>query len=302
MKKSLLLLCASQLVFAQELLFNQQPQSTLNTFNALSTNIFAGNKGIFVADDFQLTKDAKLKKVKAFARVDSGALTYPNLVFWNVVIYQNNNGVPSGIPGKVSAGTTYVFQKFPVQGGMTVTPSATDPQNITVEFDISDGNYVFKANTKYWISIYATVLENTTNFFNQKNFYWAASTSNLPKLEEAKIVDPDNLMGQSYTTWTNVSNAATAVSGMAFELYGEESLSTNEISKKNLSIYPNPATKFLNINNDNVKNVYIYSLEGKQLLSTSETKVNVESLVKGTYLVKIVLEDGTQISDKFIKN
>ncbi|WDF47015.1 T9SS type A sorting domain-containing protein [Chryseobacterium sp. KACC 21268] len=301
MKKSFLLLCASQLVFAQELLFNQQPQSTLNTFNAISTNVFTGTKGIFVADDFEFTKKAKIKKVKAFARVDAGFLSANNVVQWNVVVYQNSNAKPSGIPGKVINGTTYVFSKFPVQGGMTVTPSATDPQNITVEFDVSDCSYVFNANTKYWVAIYPTVQENTTNFFNQKNFYWAASTSNLPKLEEAKIVDPDNLMGQGYTNWTNVSNATMAVSGMAFEIYGEEYLSTNETSKKSLSIYPNPATKFVNINH-NVKNVYIYSSEGKQVISTSEAKINVESLPKGTYFIKMILEDGVQITDKFIKN
>lgn len=302
MKKVFLLLCASQLCFAQNLLFNQQPSTSFN-FDAISSNIFNKNKGIFTADDFELDRSSKITKAKIYATVEDGFLDQQNLIFWNLQFYMDNDGKPSAIPGKISNGTIYVFRYFPVQGLTVVTPDINDPTKITIEFDLSDNSYVFEENKKYWVSAFATVNENTNNFFDQKNLYWRASTSNLPKLEEAKMVDPDNIMHDEHTTWKNASTIATGVTGMAFQLYGTETLSTNDIfSSKRISIYPNPATKEVNIKGNDIKNTYLYSTEGKLILSSSESTINVEKLVTGIYFIKIVLNDGTQITDRFIKN
>ena len=63
--------------------------------------------------------------------------------------------------------------------------------------------------------------------------------------------------------------------------------------QKNISIYPNPATHFISIDNDeNVKEISIFNLVGRKLLYFNDVKKNerydVTSLPSGMYLVRIV--------------
>ncbi|MDO5970338.1 T9SS type A sorting domain-containing protein [Flavivirga aquimarina] len=72
-------------------------------------------------------------------------------------------------------------------------------------------------------------------------------------------------------------------------------LSTTDISASNFKISPNPANKFVNIESKNIKvsSVDIYNLLGSKVKSVSQlndNKVNVESLSRGMYLLKINAE------------
>ena len=80
-------------------------------------------------------------------------------------------------------------------------------------------------------------------------------------------------------------------------------LSTAEISKNEMVIYPNPVKDFLNINieNNNLK-IELYSMDGKLILTKENTKqVNVSSLSKGTYILKVITADKT-FTQKISKN
>jgi hypothetical protein len=65
--------------------------------------------------------------------------------------------------------------------------------------------------------------------------------------------------------------------------------------EKNIILYPNPTTDFLNINlgdaslESDVQNIYIYDLKGSLLSKTPkfESNLDIKSLSKGTYFVKI---------------
>jgi len=76
-------------------------------------------------------------------------------------------------------------------------------------------------------------------------------------------------------------------------------LSTNQNTKMGLIVYPNPVNNgLLNIQttNNSVKDVVVYDLLGKQVLSTSTSNtVNVSSLESGIYTMKIKEEDNTGI-------
>ena len=78
------------------------------------------------------------------------------------------------------------------------------------------------------------------------------------------------------------------------------------VNKSLFSIYPNPAKNVLNIKSDRsslMKNVEIYDLNGKLILSTRivNDSINVESLIIGSYI--LILEDanGKKYSEKFLK-
>lgn len=76
-------------------------------------------------------------------------------------------------------------------------------------------------------------------------------------------------------------------------------LSTNQNTKMGLIVYPNPVNNgLLNIQttNNSVKDVVVYDLLGKQVLTTSTSNtVNVSSLNSGIYTMKITEEDNTGI-------
>ena len=78
---------------------------------------------------------------------------------------------------------------------------------------------------------------------------------------------------------------------------GSYPLSTNEISENNFSIYPNPASKHINLKNiDNVSNysVSIFDLFGKKIIYNlvNPEYINISNLPKGQYLIRIKSEKG----------
>mgnify|MGYP003631040605 CR=1 FL=1 len=94
-------------------------------------------------------------------------------------------------------------------------------------------------------------------------------------------------------TWTDVvSNTATL------------SISENELQAA-ISLYPNPAKDYISINTKNnleISNVEIYSLLGQKVKSqrvSEDNRVDVSSLSKGMYLMKISA-DGNSITKKIV--
>ncbi|WP_312825992.1 reprolysin-like metallopeptidase [Epilithonimonas sp.] len=82
-----------------------------------------------------------------------------------------------------------------------------------------------------------------------------------------------------------------------------ETLAVTDVKKNNISVYPNPATDFINISNISSKTNYeIYSVGG-QLVNqgTTDGKVNVSKLVKGIYIISVEV-NGEKSQTKFIKN
>ena len=69
-----------------------------------------------------------------------------------------------------------------------------------------------------------------------------------------------------------------------------QTLSNQDFNSKNLkfSLYPNPATNLVNIElATELKSVEIYSLQGQKILSSIKNQVDVSSLSKGMYLIRV---------------
>lgn len=119
-------------------------------------------------------------------------------------------------------------------------------------------------------------LNNTTNnqnFANQLNFDVASVQFNY----EYQIIEKNSTVAKDASI-----------------------LATNEITKNKINIYPNPVKSDLNISGLNSKqNFQIYSINGKLVKkgeTNSQTNINVSTLVKGVYILKL----GDQ-NFKFIK-
>lgn len=76
-------------------------------------------------------------------------------------------------------------------------------------------------------------------------------------------------------------------------------LGLNDLNQNVFAMYPNPATDILNIvsQNNELKNVAIYDITGKQVMNTTTTsEVNISSLTSGLYIVTIA--EGTTSATK----
>lgn len=87
---------------------------------------------------------------------------------------------------------------------------------------------------------------------------------------------------------------------------GEATLGlNNNVKESKLSVYPNPTTSFINIQNNDgekIESITIGDLTGRTVkyVDQSSNKINVQDLPKGVYLLKIKTDKGFKI-EKIIK-
>ncbi|WP_312921140.1 T9SS type A sorting domain-containing protein [Empedobacter brevis] len=80
-----------------------------------------------------------------------------------------------------------------------------------------------------------------------------------------------------------------------------ENLSTDELKKKEIKIYPNPVQDVLRIQTtEKINFVEFFDLTGKSILKSTEKTINTKGLTKGLYIVK-VNTTSQEISQKIIK-
>ena len=80
----------------------------------------------------------------------------------------------------------------------------------------------------------------------------------------------------------------------------DSTLSSNSYEIEKIKIYPNPVNNILNIENITNSNYQIYDILGKTVLNGISNQINVSSLEKGVYFLKVTLEEKI-ITQKFIK-
>tara|TARA_B100001059_G_scaffold16402_1_gene13478 strand:- start:136 stop:1290 length:1155 start_codon:yes stop_codon:yes gene_type:complete len=135
---------------------------------------------------------------------------------------------------------------------------------------------------------------NSTTSDQGDFIFWAADNPNLVCIFvddidyfEAFIPNNVNFIPSSAVFVNNEQQCATA---------GTEDLSINSFS-----IYPNPTKEYLNIDCSSLESVSIYNILGKELINNSNNRINVSSLSKGVYFIKV--SDGINASTKkFIKD
>ncbi|MEE6128166.1 T9SS type A sorting domain-containing protein [Chryseobacterium arthrosphaerae] len=73
-------------------------------------------------------------------------------------------------------------------------------------------------------------------------------------------------------------------------------LGVSDVNKKKFSIYPNPASDFIQIETtEKLKEVNIYSVTGQKVMTSQTTKVNIQSLDRGVYFVEIKTSESSTI-------
>lgn len=80
-------------------------------------------------------------------------------------------------------------------------------------------------------------------------------------------------------------------------------LANNEVSseKAKVLVYPNPTVDVVHIDSKNLKSAVLYDMNGKKILESNKTEINVSQLPKGVYVLRIVTADNNIVSSKIIK-
>lgn len=103
----------------------------------------------------------------------------------------------------------------------------------------------------------------------------------------------------------NASTNSVYVDLIVFDNIVPSVLGTTDFGYANntISLYPNPAKEVLNISSSSqIAKIEVFDLLGKKVASNSNTSnVNVAAIGKGTYIVKVVQENGSIIAKQFIK-
>lgn len=102
-----------------------------------------------------------------------------------------------------------------------------------------------------------------------------------------------------------VANDADSLSIDDVEVWANGTLSTQETNAKVkdvTNIYPNPTKGEINIKTDKkIKSATVFDVSGKSLLNNSSERLDISSLPKGTYLLKVDFSDGTSKTEKVMK-
>ncbi|MFL9834948.1 reprolysin-like metallopeptidase [Chryseobacterium terrae] len=187
-----------------------------------------------------------------------------------------------------------------VSNQMSVTVANPDLDTVAAWIDYNK-NGVFETSERVFNFPVGTITGPITGSFTVPQ---SAVTGQPMRMRVVLLYGGPNAVGGSLT-----GPCGTLSYGEAedyFVVATENNLSTvdNDIKNSGIQIYPNPATDFLNVTKVSEKATYkIYSAAG-QLVGNgniSNGKINVSSLIKGTYVISIQDKGKESFNSKFIK-
>ncbi|MFA7445722.1 MAG: choice-of-anchor Q domain-containing protein [Flavobacteriaceae bacterium] len=221
----------------------------------------------------------------------TGNVNITNCTFVNNIVQQSPN-----------------FLELSYGSNTTIKNSIIDfPDNDLSYIDSWDNGYTLTAeNTLFTkdapseITLLENILENTEPLFVDKENGNYQLASNSPAINAGNnsflSLSPD------FDAIGNPRVIHNLVDLGALEYQSELSVIDFD-SSDTIKLYPNPTSDYMyvNIEDANIKFINIYSLQGKELLSTHDKYIDLSSLSNGMYIVLIHSEEGKAYSAKIIK-
>lgn len=106
-----------------------------------------------------------------------------------------------------------------------------------------------------------------------------------------------------YVAFVNKTNNGYKLYVDDIRIWKEDPASLIEVSNVNtVDVFPNPSTDFLKISTiDAFKSATIYTLNGQEILTSTNQKIDVHALENGVYFISIATSKGI-VSVRFVKN
>jgi len=186
--------------------------------------------------------------------------------------------------GNTTTGSTIarsISGLFEVQPSTIITKNSIDQQNF--------GNIPAGSQTSTSTSD-PLFVDFSNNVFNL-----TVTSPAINSGDNVSVIGTTDLLGNQRVFDTTVDMGA-------YE-FGSTVLGTeNFTSLSDFKMYPNPANSILNINSsEEISSVEIYSIEGKRVLISQNTQVDVSQLTSGIYLVKITTNANKVGTKKLVK-
>ncbi|MCT2561453.1 T9SS type A sorting domain-containing protein [Chryseobacterium herbae] len=180
-------------------------------------------------------------------------------------------------------------------------------------------NYTLNVSTTYWISCGMSIDFNVDGDFDDAGeaLFLPSYIGNQYQTYTGDFTIPSSVVAGNYRMriWNRLANSGDGDSACGSYGYGTWTdytvkigqLSTLEVTKSTVKIYPNPVSDVLNIEDTKtIKSVEIYDFSGKLIRNevssnNKKTSVKLSDLVPGTYTAKIISDKEIQ-NVKFIKN
>ncbi len=234
----------------------------------------------------------------------------------NITIFPSSNNIYAGQPFdidfNIGSSTDLVDSIYAI--GFTLNHPYQYLDNSLSVMDCSgsviDNSPLGHLNLFKWRPGKADLVLTKNNKVNAQNIQ---GTIFSLKLRAATVITNDVIfnLGISGIKAITKSGAELPLTANNYQIKFKASDATGLVSidPENYSIFPNPASDKIKIRSSNagkMSRLYIYSLEGKILKSEEFNSkdsfdVDVNSLEKGVYIIKLGLENGAVINKQFIK-
>ena len=266
------------------------------------------DQGVYSADDFNLTESTRIDFITVYGFQNNEDLDQVMNGF-DVFIYTNDseNNSPSGDPTQSGTGIVELsnISVLPIPGFPIIIIQDGGNYAINIDMAIANEGEVILPAGDYWLVVAARInFSPITEGVSRWNWFDAG----VPEagLNEAHLIDPDDIFGVGATTWTAFSNLGLDFGSTAFTIEGEpSSLGVNDNISKLASVYPNPTNGILNIDMPStvtVKSSKLYNLLGQDTgLRLVNGTMNVSELARGIYLLNVETSAGT-LTQKVVKN
>lgn len=259
----------------------------------LSTYGFAAAdaSGFRIADDWVVTENVTVDSFQFYA-YQTGSSTTSTITYMTLQIW---DGVPGNASSTLVWGDEFddVLSLTEFSGAYRQLESAPGDTSRPIMVQTVDTPGLTLTPGTYWIDY---------NFGGSLGSGpWA------PPIVISGEAVTGNAIQLTSTGWQDaIDTGANAAQGFPFEVNGTaDGMGVNDLTTTSFSIYPNPTSKFLNVNAKNtIDGISVYNLAGQEVMKVSPKSINaaldVSSLPKGTYVVKTSILGKVQ-TQKFVK-
>lgn len=242
-----------------------------------------------IADDFFVPKESEAFRLKTLKYLVLPLAGEDDMKTFSIRLLADNNSTPGEvITSYQNLTATSIERNDEDFGGFATYWVTLTIPNGGLEIPVNKDN-----STRYWISLQA--LTETENIF-------------IPNFHRIKgwATAPNHQSFDNGATWSTTEYLESPGIESVWSFDSDCSLlGVNDMETEKISFYPNPVNDILNISTKKqIKDISILSISGQKLLSIAQPKnqqVNVSSLLSGTYLVNVKLENGNMQTFKMIK-
>jgi len=259
--------------------------------------------GIFSADQFELSAETTLSTLEVFGFISN--LDFESVLLgFNVVIYSDSAGIPSGNPFLINGG---VVELMNIDLSNVSSLIGNPDADFLIDLTAANGgdDVVLPAGT-YWMVAYPSVDSAVSGAGR-----WNWESSDATPTVEPVLIDPADAFQGGITSWSNIAGIITQpFTSLSWRLEGAASLSSEDTLLANaISVFPNPTSSNLNISFDTSvgrANVQITNVSGQIVMNDTiegvgTTAVSTSDLASGAYFAQITTDNATTVV-QFVKN